>query len=27
MTRLFEHEIDDALEAEWNRAMGVEIKL
>ena len=27
MNRLFEHEIDDALEAEWNRAMGVEIKL
>jgi hypothetical protein len=27
MNRLFEDEIDDALEAEWNRAMGVEIKL
>jgi hypothetical protein len=27
MNRLFEDEADDALEAEWNRAMGVEIKL
>jgi len=27
MNRLFEHETDDALEVEWNRAMGVEIKL
>jgi hypothetical protein len=27
MTGLFEHETDDTLEAEWNRAMGVEIKL
>jgi hypothetical protein len=27
MNRLFEHEIDDALEAEWSRAMGVGIKL
>jgi hypothetical protein len=27
MNRLFEHDTDEALEAEWNRAMGVEIKL
>jgi hypothetical protein len=27
MNRLFEHETDDVLEVEWNRAMGAEIKL